>query len=700
MSFLTPLYLAGLAAVSLPILFHLIRRTPKNQMTFSSLLFLAPSPPRITRRSRIENWLLLLLRIAALALIALAFARPFFRDQVEAAVTQSESRRIAIVVDTSASMTREGLWEAALEAVEAEIAELTLSDSVALYSFADGVQTHVGFMRGTEDAKADSIELVEEALPELEPQWGHTNVGEALVQVADTLHTLDAEVGPVEERQLILVSDLQEGAELEALRAYDWPDGVQLKVRSVSPTIRGNAGIELLSVEPQLTEESKAIRLRLTNSSESAVDEYKLQWFDEDGEEIGEPQLAYAPAGESRVVRLAWPNTSMTRGYIELIGDDIQFDNRCYVARVIPPVRVVGFVGNSNIADSNNLAYYLDRAFQPDESHSEKWQFQPVDAADPGPLPSPRRSLLVTTSLIPERTARSLESWVKEGGRLCFVLTDAETDSLNIISGSNFDGIEEGSVRDYQMLGQIDFTHPVFEPFAEPRFSDFTPIRFQKYRQVELNDDRWTVLARYDNADIALIEKRIGDGAVFVLTSSWARTESRLALSTKFVPLLISMADSHRPVSRTDQNHIRIGERLAPEGRELTAAPKPLVQSSKLAVEDEAARSPGLYEIEFDEQPSTVAVNIENGESRIKKLPETVWEQMGIESVSDQEQMAETERTRQLQRQELESSQKYWRYLLIAAIAILIIESALAGRQTRNSFTGDTSDGSEVTATT
>ena len=52
MSALSPLYLLGLLAVAAPIIFHLIRRAPKGEVPFSSLLFLTPSPPRLTRRSR------------------------------------------------------------------------------------------------------------------------------------------------------------------------------------------------------------------------------------------------------------------------------------------------------------------------------------------------------------------------------------------------------------------------------------------------------------------------------------------------------------------------------------------------------------------------------------------------------------------------------------------------------------------------
>src|SRR3954453_8107595 len=98
MSFLTPLYALGLLSVAAPIVFHLIRRTPRGEVPFSSLMFLSPSPPRLTRRSRLDQWLLLLLRAVALCLLAMAFARPFLRQAARLDSGEGERRRIALVI--------------------------------------------------------------------------------------------------------------------------------------------------------------------------------------------------------------------------------------------------------------------------------------------------------------------------------------------------------------------------------------------------------------------------------------------------------------------------------------------------------------------------------------------------------------------------------------------------------------------------
>src|SRR5687768_17701168 len=111
MGFLAPLYVAGLLAVALPVIFHLIRRTPHGRQEFGSLMFLSPSPPRLTRRSRLTNIILLLLRAAALALLALAFARPFFQRNEDLSTSRAAGKRVAVLVDTSASMRRGDLWQ-------------------------------------------------------------------------------------------------------------------------------------------------------------------------------------------------------------------------------------------------------------------------------------------------------------------------------------------------------------------------------------------------------------------------------------------------------------------------------------------------------------------------------------------------------------------------------------------------------------
>jgi hypothetical protein len=72
---LAPLGLAALAALVVPLLVHLRRRTEEVPVDFAALRWLDPRP-RPRRRLRFHEWLLLALRLLLVALLALVLARP------------------------------------------------------------------------------------------------------------------------------------------------------------------------------------------------------------------------------------------------------------------------------------------------------------------------------------------------------------------------------------------------------------------------------------------------------------------------------------------------------------------------------------------------------------------------------------------------------------------------------------------------
>ena len=109
MSFLTPLFLVGLAGLAIPVILHLIQKERKNVVQFPSLMFLRRVPYQSVRRRRIRHWLLLFMRLAALALIVLAFARPFLR-RTEISAAASGAREVVILLDRSYSMGYGDRW--------------------------------------------------------------------------------------------------------------------------------------------------------------------------------------------------------------------------------------------------------------------------------------------------------------------------------------------------------------------------------------------------------------------------------------------------------------------------------------------------------------------------------------------------------------------------------------------------------------
>ena len=93
MSFLAPLFLVGLAGLAIPVLIHLTRNERGKPLSFPSLMFLERIPFRATSRRRLRHLVLLLIRLAALALMVFAFARPFARGGRLAAVEARVPKR-------------------------------------------------------------------------------------------------------------------------------------------------------------------------------------------------------------------------------------------------------------------------------------------------------------------------------------------------------------------------------------------------------------------------------------------------------------------------------------------------------------------------------------------------------------------------------------------------------------------------------
>jgi hypothetical protein len=108
MSFLNPFFLLALLAVGLPLLLHLLKLRKAKKLSFSTLQFFKALEQTTLRRVEIKRWLLLLLRMLALACLAMVLARPFLPPNSFGLANQNASVVHAILIDNSSSMSRIG----------------------------------------------------------------------------------------------------------------------------------------------------------------------------------------------------------------------------------------------------------------------------------------------------------------------------------------------------------------------------------------------------------------------------------------------------------------------------------------------------------------------------------------------------------------------------------------------------------------
>jgi len=654
-SFLFPLYLLGAAAIAVPILLHLRRRPPKEHMEFSSLMFLAKSPERVTRRTRLEHLLLLALRCLAILLLAFAFGRPFLAS-VKLPSEETRLTRAVILLDRSASMQRDGLREASLAAAREALGRYESSDEVAIAFFdedlhlAADLPALAGLGSGARIAAFDELAAQEPALP----GWRGTDLGGAMVQAANLLLGADTAV-PADHREIVIISDFQDGAKRDRLNENPWSADVSVRCLPLSVEKPGNLSLALAASPPRSDiDEAEVYRVRITNSADADSPKVTLAWK---GFPDSALETLVAP-GTGRILSSPPRPPGAARGTLVVTGDAHPFDNEVHVSPVQPrPLRIL-FLGSERDAESaGSPLFYLRRALQPTPALTPLVTTSgTLTAAD---LDS--NEVVVVSDAWTPATGSALFAFAEEGG-LVLALPSAATSSeaFAALTGQPDWKLSEATVKDYALLANLDFDHPVLQPFARAGIRDFTKIRFWKHRRLIMTPSETSrVVATFDDQSPAILEHRAGEGAVVAFLAGWRPEESQLALSSKFVPLLYSLFD-----------HAGYSIRSAPT----------------LYVGETVHTKPGFYEDEKGGQNLLVAVNLDPAEGRTFAFdPAIDFAALGIPLLDPAAPVAAPELSGsdkvRVKAEQKEEKQKLWKWLILAALLVLLIETWLAGRR-------------------
>lgn len=691
MNLLYPLMLGSLAAVSLPILLHMIRRPTRNRVTFSSLLFLRTTAPRLKNRSRLEHLPLLALRCLVLCLLALAFSRPFW-PRAESILQIERGRRMVILLDTSASMRRTGMWQQAVREAQSVLADAVPGDRVSLMSFDRAVRTIIGFDQWQTIDPDRRTGVADRQISDLSPGWGQTNLGQALVTAVEAIE--EDEVNDADRtnslRQIVLISDFQRGSALDALKAYEWPDDTELVAKTIMPQAPSNASLYLMaSGDPwKALNGDNRPRVRVTNAADSVKDRFQLHWT---SDTAVSPTDVYVPPGRSVVVRppetISGPPVSVV-----LTGDDHDFDNTLYVAPPAPdPVNIV-YIGDDDPNDPKGMLFYVRQAFGGDSTVASRvWHCKANDPVASGRIETAQLAVLADDA---GQNITALKRYLQSGRTALLVMTSAQS----IATLSDLTGIyrfrgQEADVNQYAMLGRVDFDHPLLGAFVDPRFGDFTRIHFWKYRAVDLTEcPTAKPLAWYDSDAPAWFEMSVGAGSLLVWTAGWHPEDSDMALSSKFAPLLYSALEYGGTLA-TRKTQYFVGDAVAlptvqapPARQRRIGKPDgsfvPLDANQQSFLETDL---PGIYTTDIGTTDRGFAINLPLDESRTDAMPIESIESLGVvlKSTSDVpvEGTLRAEAHRSLA--EMESQQKLWRWIMAAAMIALLIEIWLGGYLTR-----------------
>ena len=693
MGLLAPLFLLGLATIAVPIVIHMIQRQRKEEVEFPSLMFVRKIPFHSFRRQRIRHWFLLLLRCAALLLLLLAFTRPFFRAAALAAVTDG-AREVVVLLDRSYSMSYAGRWEEAQDAAMDVIGDLASDDRATLILFDSGAEAGP---RSTVD-RASLSGLVADA----EVGSGVTRYGPALKLAEGIFESSD-----LPRLEAVLISDFQR-AGVESASGVRFPQGTVLTPIRVGADDAAATNVSVAGVlfkrEYFSGRERIQVAARLTNRGAAAVSDLGVT-LEMEGREI-EALSADLPESGSTTVDFA-PVTlgaAPMNGAVRIESDALPADDVFHF--VVSPGQVVTVLvaGGGRASDEANL--FLTRALGIGSEPAFDVQATTIDSVTASDLAGRQVVVLNDTRPPAGAAGRALAAFVEAGGGLLVVSGERSAwpqdgpDLLPGVVGSPVDRTGRGG-----SLGFVDYSHPVFEVFSAPRSGDVTTARFFRYRPLEPAPSA-AVVARFDDGNPALIERRIGRGVVLQWASTIDTFWNDFAKKPVYLPFVHRMIE-HLADYSPPTPWFSAGQVLNLAGQEVLLGTGGAGDAEYVVMSPSGARLPvdvgaragfidlreqGLYEVHDanapDAQPLTLAVNVDLAESDLTAVdPEELASMVTGRAGAGRDDAAVPERV--IAPEDLERQQSVWWYLLVAASLLFVSETIVSNRLSRTALSAE-----------
>jgi hypothetical protein len=626
LSFLSPLFLIGAAAAAVPIVLHLLKREPEPRVRFAAVKLLKRAPVEYTERRRIRELLLLALRVAALILLAYAFARPFM-----ASGSAVSSAAVTIVaLDTSSSMSAPGVFARARQLATSAIDKAPAGNLVGVVTFSD--------LPNLAARAAPDRALARSAIAAATPGFGGTRYRGA---VSAAVQAFRGRRGTI-----VMVTDLQESG-WDAGVHGSVPESARLEIADVGPAPPNLAVTALRADGDRIGasvwnsgETSRTTRARLTLDNKPAADA-AVTVGPRASVEVEFPGGASGPAASTAAVA---------------IDDDtgIPADNVRYAVRDSrnrPSILIVTATG-----DPGRDAFYVQQALAAATTSGDSYQLngigpEQLSSWDSAQLTPYDAAILLATRGLERHGRETLAAYARAGGGLLLAVgPDIDGDIVGDVLGADAPlriGIADAR-REDRSLAPTDVRHPIFQSFSGGA-ATLGLVRFHTVPHIE--GAGCQAVARFTTGETALLDCPIGDGRALVLASDLNNRWSDFPLHATFVPFLHE-AVRYLASGRSQHRDYLVGDTPAgiPATPGIVAVPGPSSQFRQ------------------------VAVNVDPRESDPARLSAADFEAAVTRSKDGDSAESTVEARQQEDRQHL------WRYALGLMIAVLVLEGVVASR--------------------
>ncbi len=522
MTFAHPAFLWGLTALAIPIIVHLFNFRRYRTLYFSNTRFLKELNEDTKRQSQIRKWIILLIRIAAILCLVMAFAQPRFRQN--AGNISRGNAYVQIYIDNSFSMENTAeqgsLLHEAKEKAEG-IVDACGESSLFLLLTDDLQGKHAQYLNA-EEVKAEIRQI--ETTP-------FTRKMEEIIRYGNRLF----ENVPSGNHQRYLISDFQKSI----CQPETWTDdsSCQTWLVPMLPHRTDNFYIDSVWMDAPVFLCGQEIRLHamLRNEGKDDVDKLPIRLW------INGKQTAIASvdikAGEGAVADI--PFTLMTEGlqegYLEITDEPITYDDVLYLSFNVKRKFTVTYLGKGG---SNP---YLDALFEDDSSIA----YQKTDLLhmDLGLLRNSSLLLLDQPENMGSGLLQAIHQFVEEGGSLLLVPSTQPEKALdktiaNELGISVFTGLDTQKNR----ISDILFTHALYQNTFERTSERMQlPVIHRHYKVSSSPLPGKEVLLTMENQDEFLSVQTLGKGCIYILSVPLDASFSDFPKHALFVPTVFNM---------------------------------------------------------------------------------------------------------------------------------------------------------------
>ena len=671
MGLFAPWFLAGLAGVALPLYLHLLKKLKMTPKPVPSLMFFESRTQASTRHRRLRYFLLLSLRLAFLVLVILAFANPFINRN---AAALSSNRMVLLVVDNSFSM------RAGTRLEDAKAAAMTIlagkgAARAQVATFGSGLRL---MTQPIEDQGA-----LRAAVQAVQPGDGHGNFGElarAVRGIAESVHT------PIE---LHLFTDMQRGELAATFSDMALPGNVTFVPHAVVTKAQPNWTVESVNAPGQVWgKDAKPVRVEAVIAGYGTPPAQRTVSLVVNGKTTATKSVAVPANGRATV---EFPALTVPYGFSRcevkidsadgLPADDLR---RFAVERSDPQKALL----IHNYGDNRSPLYIGAALAAAAQSAFTLESINVNEAADRKPS---NYAFIVLSDLntLPSLLENSLTQYVRSGGSLLIAAgTSAGGRSQIPIFGAHIIETRDYSrVPDrFMAVGLSDSSYPGVD-----KAGGWPGVKFFYALNVDpgVGKDAARVIVRLGDQTPLLLEKRIGEGRVVLLTSGLDNLTNDFPLNPAFVPFIEQTArylaaserqGGARPVDaylelRNAREQGQGVEVTDPEGK------RPLTLGEAASAQSFQLTEAGYYQLRLaNGRQNLVGVNPDPKESNLDVIPDDVlalWQGKGGQN--SQEASSSNQATSG-PAVPPKTPQSFWWYVMLLVLAAAVAESALASR--------------------